>query len=88
MKVFRPTILPAAKPQIANPSGPAAQPMLAACCRWEGTDLILSVKVYPRSGKFSLVLCHAYKCAASGGHEAMGLVARRHPGVQGTDFLS
>ncbi len=54
MKVFRPTIPPTAKPQIANPSGPAAQPMLAACCRWEGTDLILSVKVYPRSGKFSL----------------------------------
>ncbi len=59
MKAFRPTIPPAPKSQAAKPVPPApgtnpAHPALTACGRWEGTDLILCVKVHPRGGKFGI----------------------------------
>lgn len=52
MKRFRPAIPPARDvPQSAPSTG---QPPVARCFRWDGTNLILCVKVHPRGGKFQL----------------------------------
>ena len=59
MKAFRPTIPPATQPPTSRPQpgiqpGTAAGPVLAACCRWDASDIILTVKVHPRGKKFEL----------------------------------
>ncbi|MGC8624005.1 MAG: DUF167 domain-containing protein [Phycisphaerae bacterium] len=54
MKVCKPTIL-ATKALSKTPDSSAVNhPPLAACGRWEGADIILSVKVHPRGGKFKI----------------------------------
>ena len=59
MKVFRPTIPPTAhrptsRRQPGIPQDHSRRPVLAACCRWEASAIILTVKVHPRGGKFEL----------------------------------
>ncbi len=54
MKPFRPTIPPTSRPQPGIPPSGPVRPVLAACCRWEASDIIRTVKVHPRGGKFEL----------------------------------
>ncbi|MDA8377972.1 MAG: DUF167 domain-containing protein [Planctomycetia bacterium] len=52
MKMCKPTIPPAKAPP-GKPDSPVGEhPPLAACGRWEGANLILTIKVRPRGGKF------------------------------------
>lgn len=52
MKDLKPTI-PSSSRDARPVEGPGYPPV-AAGCRWDGADLILSVKVHPRGGKFQL----------------------------------
>jgi uncharacterized protein (TIGR00251 family) len=55
MKVNRPTIAPHTDaPHTDGVPKSARPPPASACCRWDAGDLILSVKVHPRSKKFQL----------------------------------
>ncbi len=52
MKDLKPTI-----PSTSRGARPVAEtvcPAVAVGCRWEGADMILSVKVHPRGGTFKL----------------------------------